>query len=1076
MTEAASGIVQSLPTPPAYPRSLLPKTKQVAAAVFLALQAIALPAAYADGSITEFVQLDESKGIWSVKSGEGLYIEGDNTLYDFEISVGVENPGKWIFADGSTLFLDHFMESNETSMGLYVTDGAKLEMSGSGTFKAYAGTNYTANINQRGSAIWVCPATSSKDTSLTITGTSVEVQGDKGVRVDGGASFVLDNTSNPSGHLYVGIDSSDGTLKTVNAEMQNGLVTVNGGASISIKTNTAKFYSVGSTMDYTSVIGTSKDSSEGTTTLKKLGAKGYSSISVEAKDFEIQAFGGDTIGNAFVVNASANKYNGAEIHLSGGDFKLDTDWYAAIGAYSDKVNTGKEYGVITMDFDTVTLNSSKNSVIAYNYEGSYDDAAVHINAKSVTIESPTTSTYTLQSWYNAAIDITAENDLTIASHYLTSYAKGSNARISLQSGKLSVSDDNNYAAWATKGALISYNADSENSTYAAGNTTLLSGDLRADYAGVVKVGLGTADSVFNGGGYDYNFTGSSACGYISIYAANGATWNVELWDGKYSSTIYEYVSTDKNADGISSYVNLTGVGTGQKLRLSKLSGSGAEFILRTQVDENRTGYYRDHVQILSGTGDHYILVKAMGIEDPEVPDWTAEVQSDYLIQHYEEDGATSVRLDTAASDASGEAGEAAAQSEGAVPLSFVLANKNQAVDIGNRRYVLMTRDIADDSGTGTEWYLQYAGAVPEEPKETDPEPGTFIEEPDPEPEPEPDPVVPDTPVPDQNFENLSSSAQLVTTLAGYGNMYSAWTANLTDLRKRLGEVRYGAQDGLWARAIWQKDTTDGITGGKFEQKLKGIQIGVDHIVTQDEDRMWLVGGNFKYADADQKVRRMTYGRGDMTTYGAFLYATYANYKGCYADFVLSLDHYKEKLTAQQSDWTMTHGRYNTWGWGASAEIGKMFSSTQNDEGWGPWYANWWIEPQLQLAYYWGKGKNFTMDNGMTVSQENGQSLIGRAGVVIGKKFNYGKNRKEVDKRYSQFYVKGGVKQEFLGDQKLTVNGERFSGNLRGPRVYYGAGFDWNATDQLRLYAQVEREQGSKYKRDYQVSVGLRWQF
>jgi outer membrane autotransporter protein len=73
-------------------------------------------------------------------------------------------------------------------------------------------------------------------------------------------------------------------------------------------------------------------------------------------------------------------------------------------------------------------------------------------------------------------------------------------------------------------------------------------------------------------------------------------------------------------------------------------------------------------------------------------------------------------------------------------------------------------------------------------------------------------------------------------------------------------------------------------------------------------------------------------------------------------------------------------------------------------------------------------------------------------------------------------VKGGVKQEFLGDQKLTVNGERFSGNLRGPRVYYGAGFDWNATDQLRLYAQVEREQGSKYKRDYEVSVGIRWQF
>jgi outer membrane autotransporter protein len=73
-------------------------------------------------------------------------------------------------------------------------------------------------------------------------------------------------------------------------------------------------------------------------------------------------------------------------------------------------------------------------------------------------------------------------------------------------------------------------------------------------------------------------------------------------------------------------------------------------------------------------------------------------------------------------------------------------------------------------------------------------------------------------------------------------------------------------------------------------------------------------------------------------------------------------------------------------------------------------------------------------------------------------------------------VKAGVKNEFLGDEKMTVNGERFSNNLKGARVYYGAGFDWNVSDQLRLYAQIEREQGSKYKRDYEVSVGLRWQF
>jgi outer membrane autotransporter protein len=326
------------------------------------------------------------------------------------------------------------------------------------------------------------------------------------------------------------------------------------------------------------------------------------------------------------------------------------------------------------------------------------------------------------------------------------------------------------------------------------------------------------------------------------------------------------------------------------------------------------------------------------------------------------------------------------------------------------------------------------------------------------------------------FNELSTGAEIVTTLAGEGSMYSAWMADLSDLRKRLGEVRYGAQDGLWAKGIAQRDRIEGITGADFKQKLYGLQFGLDHIVTQDEDRMWLVGGNFKYNTVDQKVDAMRYGHGDMKSYGAFLYATYADYKGYYTDLVLSLDRYKQKMTAEQTDSSYVHGRYNTWGWGASVEVGKMFSSTQSDEGWGPWYNNWWIEPQAQLAYYWINGKKFSLDNDMNVRQKNGDSLIGRLGVVIGKKFNYGANRKEVDKRYSQFYVKGGVKHEFLGKQTLYVNNEAFNDKLRGTRVYYGAGFDWNFTDQMKLYAQVERESGHKYKKDYEVSVGLKWQF
>ena len=40
-------------------------------------------------------------------------------------------------------------------------------------------------------------------------------------------------------------------------------------------------------------------------------------------------------------------------------------------------------------------------------------------------------------------------------------------------------------------------------------------------------------------------------------------------------------------------------------------------------------------------------------------------------------------------------------------------------------------------------------------------------------------------------------------------------------------------------------------------------------------------------------------------------------------------------------------------------------------------------------------------------------------------------------------------------------------DLDGTRVYYGAGVDWQATDNLRLYMQVEREHGEHFTRRIQ---------
>ena len=76
-------------------------------------------------------------------------------------------------------------------------------------------------------------------------------------------------------------------------------------------------------------------------------------------------------------------------------------------------------------------------------------------------------------------------------------------------------------------------------------------------------------------------------------------------------------------------------------------------------------------------------------------------------------------------------------------------------------------------------------------------------------------------------------------------------------------------------------------------------------------------------------------------------------------------------------------------------------------------------------------------------------------------------------RYIQPYVKVCLNHEFLGEQEACLNGVRMTSDLEGPRGYYGAGVDWQATDNLRLYMQAEREHGEHFTREYNVSAGLK---
>ena len=298
---------------------------------------------------------------------------------------------------------------------------------------------------------------------------------------------------------------------------------------------------------------------------------------------------------------------------------------------------------------------------------------------------------------------------------------------------------------------------------------------------------------------------------------------------------------------------------------------------------------------------------------------------------------------------------------------------------------------------------------------------------------------------------------------------------LSTLRKRLGEVRYGAQDGLWAKAMMMKDSVGGIASKGYDQDLYGVSFGYDHLVRNTEEGLWLLGANIRQAHAEQDLMDGL-GSGKTDAIGLNAYATWANYQGAYADFVLSADHYRQKLSTVGESGKIT-GKYNTLGWGASIEVGHMFHTTRNDLSWGPWYNSWWLEPQLQLAFYRVEGEKYTLSSGGRIRQKDADSLIGRAGIVVGKKFNYGEDREEIDRRYSQLYLKAGVKHDFFGDRTVWFGSDRFDGEVAGKTTfYYGLGGDWQFNERMRLYGQIERETGDDYEKDYEVSVGLKYEF
>lgn len=286
----------------------------------------------------------------------------------------------------------------------------------------------------------------------------------------------------------------------------------------------------------------------------------------------------------------------------------------------------------------------------------------------------------------------------------------------------------------------------------------------------------------------------------------------------------------------------------------------------------------------------------------------------------------------------------------------------------------------------------------------------------------------------------------------------SWRSNVSDMTTRMGDLHYGADDGIWARTFGGKIKYDKGTSS-FSNSFWGAQVGADKLFKNG----WHFGGAFDYSKGSAKYEMG--GEGDPKLYTFSLYGTKLFEDGQYVDIAVKAGHTTNSYTVYNDMGHKLDGDYSANGFGISAEYGKRFGG-----------ANGFVEPQLQLtlsrlgsADYDGIS-DYTGGKKMHVSQDGMTSFIGRLGVAAGKTTERG-----------NFYLKAGLLHEFSGKTSTTFSAE----NEPTSTVDQDFGDTWaeltlggtyRLSPSSMLYGDITKSFGGDYKVQWKANVGVRFTF
>ena len=307
---------------------------------------------------------------------------------------------------------------------------------------------------------------------------------------------------------------------------------------------------------------------------------------------------------------------------------------------------------------------------------------------------------------------------------------------------------------------------------------------------------------------------------------------------------------------------------------------------------------------------------------------------------------------------------------------------------------------------------------------------------------------------------LSRSGKTVLSVVGSGASVVQYLSSLADLHERTGELRMGADDGVYVLGRYEKGRFEPYSSVESRLRYTTVSFGTDKKINEN----WIVGTQLGLTDGDNRVEGDA-GKTDIHSFGGKVYLTWFK-EDAYVDTVLTFNRHKQKIRANLVEGTTAHAAYHNLGYGISSEGGIRFNFLKNASG-----SAWFIEPQAQLSYYRLLGEDFSFSHGMKVKIDHSDSLNMRFGFSAGRSFNNPNGQSA-----GSLYVKAGVNHDFLGKTKIRMNEFDFKTRSLGTRFYFGVGGEYAFGNQWKAFAQIGGEHGNRLNVDLSCKAGLKYTF